>query len=535
MDFQAETALRRGINPARTPWLSTWLRAGLGALGALMLGLSDPATAETAENDTPLSSSLEFDRPLVLKGDKTPVYAVIRLTAAEPVRATERPPLNVALVLDRSGSMEEAGKIDYLKRAALQLVDRLGPRDVLSVVEYDDEITVMWPAHTLDSPLAVKPLIAALSPRGSTDLAGGMMAGAHQAARALENGLVPKGAVTRVLLMSDGLANVGVTKPDKIKALVREAKAAGTPITTLGLGRDYDEDLMQMIAEAGGGRYYYIENPAQMARIFALELDSLARTVVKDAVLEIDVPGAEILGFDGTKAALGDLYGGENRALLVRLPVDTQSMGAKTLGSLKLTFLDAATQKIHNFEELLGVEVVNDAAKVAASANQDAAVEAALAETERGQAEAVKLFEAGDQAGADQRMNALIATVKERQAVLHDTRLDKKIEALSVERGDMQAATLAPGESSAYLKRSKQRLYQAKQGNRALSVLQAGDSGYEVEQLQTALTKAGYYSGPIDGQFSASLEAAVKAYQQDQNLGADGVAGPATMKELGLY
>ena len=335
--------------------------------------------------------------------------------------------------------------------------------------------------------------------------------------------------------MSDGLANQGVTDPARIKALVKQAKAAGTPVTTLGLGRDYDEDLMQMIAESGGGRYYYIENPDQMARIFALELDSLSRTVAKDAILKIDVEGAEILGFDGASAPLGDLHGGESRALLVRIPVNPQSIGVKKLGSLKLSYLDAATQKIHNFEELLDVEVVDDAARVSAAVNTDAAVEAALAETERGQVEAVKLFESGDKSGAEQRMGALLKAVEERQSELKDIRLEKKIEALSVERSDMTTATLEPDASSAYLKRSKQRLYQAKQGNRALSVLQAGDSGYEVEQLQSALAQAGYYQGPVDGQYSASLEESVKAYQQDQNLGADGVAGPATMKELGLY
>lgn len=531
MEFQAETASSRVPHGGGRRILN----GVLGALGAAMLSFGDPAAAEPVEGEQPLAMRLEYDRPLVLKGDTTPVYAVIRLAAAEPERIAARPALNVALVLDRSGSMEDEGKIDYLRRAAGQLVDRLKPSDILSIVEYDDEITVMWPAHGVDSPFTVKRLIDGLSPRGSTDLAGGMVAGATEARRALDTALAPSGAVTRVLLMSDGLANQGVTEPEKIKALVKKAKAAGTPITTLGLGRDYDEDLMQMIAESGGGRYYYIENPNQMARIFALELDSLANTVAKDGVIEIKADGAEILGFSAQKATLGDLYGGENRAFLVRLPVDTQSIGVKKLGSLKLTYLDASTQKIHNFEELLGVEVTDDAAKVAAASNRGAAVEAALAETERGQSEAVKLFESGDKAGAEKRMNALAKAVEERQAVLKDVRLEKKLEALSVERDDMSAAALAPETSNAYLKRSKQRLYQAKQGNRALSVLQTGDSGYAVEQLQEALAKAGYYQGPVDGQYSASLEEAVKAYQQDQNLGADGVAGPATMKELGLY
>ncbi|MEZ4651369.1 MAG: VWA domain-containing protein [Candidatus Eisenbacteria bacterium] len=145
--------------------------------------------------------------------------------------------------------------------AAYRLVDAMAPSDVLGVVEYDDEISVLWPASRLTSPDAVKRLISHLEPRGSTNLAGGLFRGIDEVNRHATHG-----GINRVFLFSDGLANHGITSPREIAAYVREARSHGITVSTLGLGLDYNEDLMQTIAEAGGGNYYFVESPAQMHR-----------------------------------------------------------------------------------------------------------------------------------------------------------------------------------------------------------------------------------------------------------------------------
>ena len=137
-------------------------------------------------------------------------------------------------------------------------------------------------------------------------------------------------------------------------------------------------------------------------------------------------------------------------------------------------------------------------------------------------------------------MLELAAELTARQAKLGDVRLAKKLEALSVEQGQMQslasAGASAPAQAaSAYLKSSKQRLYQAKKGQRASYFLREGDKGFEVERLQKALAAAQAYNGPIDGTFSAEVGQAVEHYQQRQGITADGIAGPATLHELGIY
>lgn len=166
--------------------------------------------------------------------------------------------------------------------------------------------------------------------------------------------------------------------------------------------------------------------------------------------------------------------------------------------------------------------------------NEEVSVEAALFEAERTHLEAVAAYEAGDAARADGLLAGLAATVESQAADFDDGRLSAKLEALTVEREQMSAAA-APAERQAYLKSSKQRLYQAKSGKRAGYLLQVGDEGLEVERLQTALADKGYWSGPVDGKYSKQLEEAVDAYQGDEGIRRDGVAGPSTLQTLGLY
>lgn len=488
---------------------------------------------------------VDLDHRRIPVGEAVPVYVMVRFAArgGDSGAGAERPPLNLALVLDRSGSMESKGKLEYLKRAAATLIDRLDPRDRLAVIEYDDTISVLWPSAPVEAPRMVKSLIEGLSPRGSTDLSGGMMRGVDEARPHRD-----PGAVTRVLLLSDGLANRGVTDPRAIRALVRGARRDGVPISTLGLGLDYDEDLMQDIAENAGGRYYYIEHPNQMAGIFQRELSSLFRTVARDAELrfesgpavrEVQVYGAEATTRDGvTRIALEDFFGGEDRTLLVRLTVVARHAGEVGLGTLRLSYRDVAAEERHEVASEMTVEATQDRAAIEGSANGEVVVEVALAEAERRHAEILKRYEAGDHAAADAAMDALSGDLAAANAATADPRLKTKIEALTVERAEMARVLAAPAPEAAmsgYLKSSKQRLYQARQGKRALYGMKAGDSGDEVKSLQEALAAEGLYAGPIDGNYSAEVAGAIKEYQRRRGLAADGIAGPATMHEMGLY
>ena len=188
------------------------------------------------------------------------VRALLKQEGRAP--ADGRVPLNLSLVLDRSGSMA-GGKLDAALEAAALLVRRVRPEDVVSVVAYDDEVqTVALPATGEDQGDLPR-RIGAIEIGGSTNLSGGWLRGRELVAQAKR-----EGAVNRVLLLTDGQANVGITDPALLAGLCLGAKREGITTTTIGIGADYDERLLRAMADAGGANTYYIERPDQAPGVF---------------------------------------------------------------------------------------------------------------------------------------------------------------------------------------------------------------------------------------------------------------------------
>jgi Ca-activated chloride channel homolog len=342
------------------------------------------------------------------------------------------------------------------------------------------------------------------------------------------------------------LTNTGLTDHDGIARLAVGARMKGVRVSTIGLGRDYDEDLMQAIAEAGGGRYHYVESPVQLAGIFEEELKSAFATRAREVHLAFHgsavVKRAELIGFaasDGPNVSADwpDFYAGETRTALLRLEVDARAEGPLDLGRFDMAWRDAQSGASGTFDLPIRVAVTSDGAASDRSEDKNVAVEAALAESERNLARNVKLYQEGkyDQARAGNA--SIIASLKDKNGALNDARLARKIEAMSVEQDQMAAAAAAPSPNAkaGYLKASKQRLYQAKSGNRSGYTLQQGDKGLAVRQLQSALATAGFYHGKITGEYDTPTADAVKAYQKANAIPADGVAGALTQAKLGLY
>ena len=508
------------------------------AVIALLFAFNSAAQAKA------IRPHLELDHPVVLAGRENTVYLLVSFTIPEKIHSDHRPrpPLNIALVIDRSGSMAAEGKLEYAKEAAKIVVDRLGPRDLLSVVQYDDRIKVLWPNGPVENPRQIKRKIDRLQPGGSTNLTGGMMEGVDQVLDYHR-----RGELTRVVLLSDGLANQGITDPRRIRKLVRQARRSGAYISTMGLGLKYNENLMQGIAEAGGGRYYYIESPTQMARIFKEELSTLFDTMAKNPRLIFEpgdvVRDLEVIGYessrrkDGFEIPMEDFYAGEKRSLLLKLELSPMAAGGAYLGELRFNYDDADSQKSMNQRSRLELSATYDSNEVDRTMNRRAKVQAELAEAERRHAKLVKAYEAGRVDAAQRGLKELARELKSKNLSLKDEALKHKMEAIDMEAEQQMRAAAAPSPEARqkYLKSSKQKLYMAKRGKRGMYVLQKGDSGLQVERLQQALKRGGFYHGPIDGKYSAALADAVKNFQAQQSLEADGVAGPRTMNRLGLY
>jgi Ca-activated chloride channel family protein len=488
-----------------------------------------------------LKTRIEIDHPVVRAGQTAEVFVLIDFEAPRVIREPgyRRQPLNVSLVIDRSGSMSAQGKLSYAKRAANMLVDRLRSEDRLGVVQYDDRIKVLWPAGPLSSPHLVKRRIDSLHPGGSTNLTGGMLKGVDQVLSGREYE-----QVNRVILLSDGLANQGITDPRRIATLVREARAQGVRISTMGLGLKYNEDLMQNIAESGGGNYYYIESPTQMARIFQKELQILLDTVVKEPCLIFRpsgaVRGVEVFGYQAQKEKgaykipMEDFFSQEKRSLLLRISLAPVAEGMNNLGDLRLTYIRNETQSARDESHPIKVVASRDAKRIKAAVNQKAKVEATLAMAEKRQAELVKEFQKGNVAVAQKGLKSLAAKLSEQNRTLDNDKLASKLEAVEMEMQQQASAQSAPAKAR-YLKATKARIYKAKRGKIQSYVLRKGDKGLMVERLQKALKKQGVYQGPVDGTFDADLQDSVKRFQSKNSMKQDGVAGPRTLNQLGLY
>ena len=222
-------------------------------------------------------------RPAVRSDAPTTLDVLIKITVAAPDFGVDRPALNLGLVLDRSGSMNGHNKITFAREAAIFAVRELLPTDRVSLTTFDHTIETLAPNAPVEDKNQLVNLIRGIEPRGNTALHDGWQEGARQVGQ----NLVP-GGLNRVLLLSDGQANSGLTQPDAIATDVHRRSLEGVSTTTLGVGDDYNEDLLQAMANSGDGNYYYVEDASQLPTIFATELRGLAATVGTGVTLAIE-------------------------------------------------------------------------------------------------------------------------------------------------------------------------------------------------------------------------------------------------------
>jgi len=273
------------------------------------------------------------DRTFVRAAARSTRFVVVRLEAPTARRRSDRLPLDVALVLDRSGSM--AGeKIRLAREAVTRSLGALDERDRVAVVVYDDRIDVVLPSAPAggETRRTVEARLREIDARGSTNLAGGWLAGCEQAALGLDGE-----RIARTLLLTDGLANVGITDPHELETHARELRRRGVATTAFGVGDDFDEVLLRAMATAGGGNFYYISDARQIADHIASELGEALEVVARDAALVLDVPAGVVLDVLGPqpverrggtwRVSLGDLVSGQEVEVVLQLNFATGTVG----------------------------------------------------------------------------------------------------------------------------------------------------------------------------------------------------------------
>jgi Ca-activated chloride channel family protein len=339
----------------------------------------------------PIRNAFRSDAPTTLD-------VLVRITPPTPEIHFVRPAINLGLVLDRSGSMAGARKMAYAHEAACFAVEQLLPTDRISVTIFDSIVETIAP----NAPVADKPglirRIKEIAPRAATDLHAGWKEGRDQVAKGqLSEGL------NRVILLSDGLANEGVTDPNTIAAEVRACAAQGVSTTTMGLGDDYNEDLMQAMGEAGDGNYYYIESPLQLVDIFHTEMLGLMANIGQKVSLGIEPQNgsnvAEVLN-DLDRNALGrlmlpNLVVGMPIPVVVRLKIPPNRREAEVC-RFRLAWDEPNGKERRTMHAVLVLASCSSSEWEALAVDPEVAEQVALLMSARAKKEAIVAYDQGD-------------------------------------------------------------------------------------------------------------------------------------------
>jgi Ca-activated chloride channel family protein len=277
------------------------------------------------------------------------VWLQIGLQAGKTSKQDLRP-LNVVLVLDRSGSMADKDKMDYLKQSLRIFLEELAPEDFIAIVVYDTQANVLLPAQPVGDGARIRAAIEQIRPGGSTNLHGGLMLGYREAQRYYSPDLN-----NRVILLTDGIANEGVTDPDDIAADSLTYNQQGIFLSTIGLGLDFNDDLLSTLAEQGKGNYHFINDAEEMERVFKTEAAGLVQSVATDVWLTLDlIPQAQVervygYGYELRRnimhVQLDDVGAESNQILMIKMVLPPGQGNGLPLARMGLTFTDPFTEQ----------------------------------------------------------------------------------------------------------------------------------------------------------------------------------------------
>lgn len=353
-----------------------------------------------------ISFDVEVGEPMMIAGQEQSAYIKITLGGFALPQQRQRAPINLALVLDRSSSMA-GDKLEKAKEAALMVVDRLQADDVFALVTYDSTVEILVPATKAAARDAIREQISALTPRGATALFAGVSHGLEEIGKNLN-----PARVNRMILLSDGQANVGPRSPNELGRLGEIAARQGISITTIGLGLGYNEDLMTQLAMRSDGNHAFAENAVDLAQIFQHELGDILSVVAQDVQIEIDfAPGVapvRAIGRDATitgnraKVALSQLYAKQQKHVLFEVKVPPGAAGQKrALAGVAVHYANMISKQKATRRGAAAVEFSAARDAVAARQNKvvlEAAIEAIATDNNR---KAVALRDQGNAADAE--------------------------------------------------------------------------------------------------------------------------------------
>ncbi|OTP92079.1 hypothetical protein B5S43_12110 [Gilliamella apicola] len=372
-----------------------------------LLGLSVCSLFGHAQINKQIQVRSELSSPIILEGTPETNYLKVSLSG-QNIDSKKRVPINLAIVIDKSGSMS-GQRIEKAREAAILAVNMLNENDTLSIVAYDSEARVIVPATKVDNRLRIIGLINEnIYAEGGTALFAGLSKGIKQ----VENQLT-KDKVNRIILLSDGQANIGPSSVDELSQLAIIAAKKNIAITTLGIGSDYNELLMSSIASYSDGNHVFVNNSADLENVFVHEFTDLMSAIAQDVVITIQlkngVKPVRLLGRDGVikgneiTVKMNQLFSNQEKYVLLEVIPDKGKVGQeKTLAQVDLKYDNLLENKTENETQEVRISYTKDKKMVDDAIHQDVLVETELQKVALENEKALELYNQGKRDEAQQ-------------------------------------------------------------------------------------------------------------------------------------
>ena len=312
------------------------------AIGACAAAAGLMLSLVPAHADKPLALEARLGQTVMKAGATQRNFLRVAVGGCEREK-TDRTPVNVAFVIDRSGSMQGT-RIAQAREAAVMAIKRLNQDDIAAVVIFDDRIETLVPAQKVSDQALFADRIRQVGARGSTAIYGGVMQGASEVRVHKDNR-----RLNRIVLLSDGLANVGPRSPAEFETLGRGLLAEGISVSTIGLGLGYNEDLMLKLARASDGNHAFAGDADALIPIFNREFNDVLASCAQMVSIEVELkPGIRVVrtlsrdgSVDGQRATfrMNQVYQATEHYVLLEVEVDKEiAAGDKELGRVRVAY-----------------------------------------------------------------------------------------------------------------------------------------------------------------------------------------------------
>lgn len=371
----------------------------------LLAGLSILSLCSHAQVNKQIEIRSELASPIVMQNTQEKNYLKISLTGHE-FDSAKRVPINLAIVIDRSGSMS-GDRIVKAKEAAIFAINMLNENDTLSVVAYDNDAKVIIPSTKVKNKQKLINLIKEnIVAGGGTALFAGLSKGIHQVEKQLS-----KDNVNRIILLSDGQANIGPTSVQELSELAIIAAKKNISVSTFGIGEDYNELLMSSIASYSDGNHVFVNDSLDLENVFVREFKDVMSTVAQNVKINIylkdGVKPVRLLGRDGiikdnqVTVTMNQIYSNQEKYILLEVePSQGKAGEEKTIAEIDLAYDNLLDKKTQKEKQSVKLAYTDKQEAVKKALRQDVVTEIEIQEVNENSVKALELYNKGDRKAA---------------------------------------------------------------------------------------------------------------------------------------